>query len=341
MTADAARPRVLVVDDSAFARKVLREVLSSSGEVEVVGTAHDGLDALEKVAALAPDVITLDLLMPGLDGLGVLRELPALGATRAVVVSISDEQSELVVEALQLGAVDFVRKPTALATDRLYELGGELVRKVLAAAHAGARPAAVLPVAPAPRQRVSTELVVVGTSTGGPQALTALVAALPAGFPAAVAIALHIPAEYTAALARRLDRVSALEVVEAAEGLELAPGRVLLARGGIHLEVVRRGAVLAAHLTAAPWRPYSPSVDVLFESAAAACGPAALGVVLTGMGDDGVAGARALTARGARVLTEAESSCVVYGMPRAVAAAGLSTRSAPLAEMPAAIVRAL
>jgi two-component system chemotaxis response regulator CheB len=329
------------VDDSAFARKVLREVLASSDEVEVVGTAHDGLDALEKVAALRPDVVTLDLIMPGLDGLGVLRELAGAGAPRVVVVSISDEQSELVIEALQLGAVDFVRKPTALATDRLYEVGAELVRKVVAAAGAGARAPAVVRAAAPVRARVSTELVAIGTSTGGPQALTALLAALPAGFPAAVAIALHIPAEYTAALARRLDRGSALEVVEASEGLELAPGRAVLARGGMHLAVVRRGAVLTAHLTAVPPRPYSPSVDVLFESAAAACGSAALGVVLTGMGDDGVAGARALAARGARVLTEAESSCVIYGMPRAVVAAGLSAEAAPLDEMPAAIVRAL
>jgi two-component system, chemotaxis family, protein-glutamate methylesterase/glutaminase len=333
--------RVLVVDDSAFARKVLREVLSRAPDLEVVGIARDGLEALEKIAELKPDVVTLDLVMPGLDGLGVLRELPAVGAPRVVVVSISDEQSELVVEALQLGAVDFVRKPTSLATDRLYELGAELARKVGAAAAARAgerRPAAA---APPPPLAVKTELVVVGTSTGGPQALTTFLSALPANFPCALAVALHIPADYTPALARRLDEASAIEVREASEGLELRPGRAVLARGGVHLEIVRRAAVLTAHLTSIPVTVYYPSVDVLLSSAARACGSGALGVVLTGMGEDGLAGARALVDRGGRVLTEAESTCVVYGMPRSIAEAGLSAGAVPLDEMAAAVMRAL
>ncbi len=197
---DAAPIRVLVVDDSAFARKVLRQVLSGAPGLEVVGIARDGLDALEKVAELSPDVLTLDLVMPGLDGLGVLRALASMpGAPRVVVVSSAGEESELAVSALQLGAVELVNKPTALATERLYELGAELVEAVRTAARALARPPPPEPAAagdaPAPLALPSQarSLVVVGTSTGGPQALTRLLAALPPDFPAPVALALHIP----------------------------------------------------------------------------------------------------------------------------------------------------
>lgn len=340
----ASPPRVLVVDDSAFARKVLRQVLSSAGGLEVVGTARDGLDALEKVAELAPDVLTLDLVMPGLDGLGVLRALASMpGAPRVVVVSSADEESELAVAALQAGAVELVRKPTALATDRLYALGAELVEKVRTAARAALRPPSESsPVARSPVGALapSRRLVVVGTSTGGPQALTQLLAALPPDFPAPLVLALHIPPGYTLAVARRLDSRCPLEVVEAEEGMEVRPGRVVLARAGHHLKVERYGAVGVARLDLHPLRtPHHPSVDVLFESAARAWGADTVGVVLTGMGDDGLAGARAIRAAGGTVLTEAESSCVVYGMPRAVDEAGLATATAPLEGLVALLER--
>jgi two-component system chemotaxis response regulator CheB len=331
----ASSPRVLVVDDSAFARKVLRQVLSGAGGLEVVGTARDGLDALEKVAELAPDVLTLDLVMPGLDGLGVLRALASMpGAPRVVVVSSADEEGELAVAALQAGAVELVHKPTALATDRLYALGAELVEKVRTAARASPRPPTESsPVARGPLAVLapSRRLVVVGTSTGGPQALTRLLAALPPDFPAPLALALHIPPGYTQAVARRLDSRCPLEVWEAEDGMEVRPGRVVLARAGHHLKVERHGALGVARLDRHPLHtPHHPSVDVLFESAARAWGPDTVGVVLTGMGDDGLAGARAIRAAGGAVLTEAESSCVVYGMPRAVDEAGLATATAPL-----------
>ncbi|NMO18300.1 chemotaxis-specific protein-glutamate methyltransferase CheB [Pyxidicoccus fallax] len=339
--------RVLVVDDSAFARKVLRQVLSNAQGMEVVGTARDGLDALEKVAELSPDVLTLDLVMPGLDGLGVLRALASMaGAPRVVVVSSAGEESELAVSALQAGAVELVNKPTALATDRLYELGEELVEKVRTAARALPRPipeAALSSASSAVPSGVlapSRRLVVVGTSTGGPQALTQLLAAMPADFPAPMALALHIPTGYTQAVAKRLDARSALEVVEAEDGVELRPGRVVLARAGHHLKVERHGAVGVARLDRYPLRtPHHPSVDVLFESAAKAWGADTVGLVLTGMGDDGLAGARAIRAAGGTVLTEAEASCVVYGMPRAVDEAGLATATAPLEGLAALLNR--
>ena len=334
--------RVLVVDDSAFARKVLRETLSRSPLLEVVGIARDGLEALEKIAELKPDVVTLDLVMPNLDGLGVLRALPAQGGPRVVIVSISDGDSALGVEALQSGAVDLVQKPTALATERLYDLSEELVAKVVAAAAARppisrTAPAVIRPTPAAGAVR----LVVVGTSTGGPAALTRLLAGLPADFPAAVAIALHIPAGYTETLARRLDETCPMRVFEAFEGAELAPGAVAIARGGLHLRVKDSNGRITTHINALPLTaPFCPSVDLLFESAAP-LGPAVLGVVLTGMGNDGVAGATAIRRAGGRIVTEAEESCVVYGMPRAVVEANQSDGHALIDGMAAEISRRL
>lgn len=349
MSGGGAPPvRVLVVDDSAFARLVLRGVLAASPGIEVVGTAADGLEALEAIARLRPDVVTLDLLMPRLDGVGVVRAAP--DDTRFVVVSITAEDSDLAVAALEAGALAIVRKPTSLATDRLYDVGDDLVREVLAVAAATpeslrragravasrAVPAAVAPLAPPPR------VVVVGTSTGGPQALAALVPALPGDLPAPVAIALHIPPGYTATLARRLDAASAARVVEAEDGMPIDPGTVAIAPGGRHLTLSRDpdgGRVVAELDRGEADAPYRPSVDLLFRSAADAFGAAVLGVVLTGMGDDGCAGADAVRRAGGAIVAEAESSSVVYGMPRAVADAGLASVVLPLGQIGAAVAR--
>lgn len=331
--------RVLVVDDSAFARKVLREVLQKHPNIEVVDTARDGLDALEKIAEYAPDVVVLDLLMPNLDGIGVLRALPAVGAPVVVVVSTLDEQSELWREALANGAAALVHKPTALATDRLYELSNELVQRVLSGG------AERIPSEPSPSQATSlrdaianpsgrTSLVVIGTSTGGPQALTRLLTSLPANFPVPIATALHIPAGYTASLAKRIDQASAISVVEASDDLEIPPGHAVIAPGGMHLVVERRGTRAFARLQRGTFdSPHCPSVNLLFESAAAQFGSGVIGVVLTGMGDDGLAGARAIREAGGIILSEAESSCIVYGMPRCVYEAGLSAAEAPIETM--------
>ncbi|MGK3964623.1 chemotaxis-specific protein-glutamate methyltransferase CheB [Sorangium sp. So ce118] len=339
--------RVLVVDDSAFVRKVLRQVLGASPSIEVVDTAMDGLDALEKIARYKPDVITLDLVMPNLDGIGVLGSLPREGAPRVIVVSNAEADSELGVKALQRGAIDLVEKPTSLATDRLFELSDELVRKVIAAAGAKGPPAEPRPLPPPPPPAVvpvaaRTQVVVIGTSTGGPQALTRLLTALPGGLPVPVVVALHIPAGYTESLARRLDEASAISIVEASDDLQLRPGLAVIARGGRHLEVRRqmeRASVRFAQ--ASSMSLYCPSVDLLFASAAAEFGSGVLAVVLTGMGDDGLEGSRAIHKAGGQILAEAESSCVVYGMPRRVMEAGLAAAEAPIDEMAAAIVRHL
>jgi two-component system chemotaxis response regulator CheB len=335
--------RVLIVDDSAFARKVVREILVAGG-FEVVGTARDGLEALEKIAELKPDVVTLDLVMPNLDGLGLLAALPAQRAPRVVVVSMAGEETALGMAALQAGAVEVVRKPTALATERLREISDDLVRAVGAAAIAR-QPEPVTPARPAPptvwRAR-TRRVVVIGASTGGPQALRRLVGALPQAFPVPVAIVLHLPPGYTEAFARRLDEESEVEVLEASENLELTAGRVIVARAGFHLKLRRDKGAVRAHFDSAPADvPHRPSVDVLFRSAAETYGAGVLGVVLTGMGNDGLEGAQAIHAAGGELLTEAESSCVVYGMPRSVDEAGLSSGKAPISEMAEAILQRL
>jgi two-component system, chemotaxis family, protein-glutamate methylesterase/glutaminase len=343
--------RVLVVDDSAFARKVVREVLSASPLIDVVGTARDGLEALEKIAELTPDVVTLDLMMPHLDGLGVLQALREVQtAPHVVVVSASDAESDLGVAALEAGAVDLVQKPTALATGRLYELGGELLAKVQLAASAALRrhppaptPANAAPsAAPAPRSAAhGTRLLAIGASTGGPQALTRLFAELPGDLPVPLAAVVHMPVGYTEALARRLDGLSRLSVVEARDGLELRPGLAVIARAGTHLRVRARAGGLVTSLSDDPPSLHRPSVDELFASAADELGHATLGVVLTGMGEDGLAGSKKLHERRGRVLVEAESSCVVYGMPRRVREAGLALAEVPIEAMTVAILRLL
>lgn len=330
-------PRVLVVDDSAFVRTVLSKLLRQHGDISVVGTARDGADALDKIEALDPDVVTLDLTMPGLDGIGVLQALRARPRPRVIVVSTSSVDAALGVQALALGAVDLVTKPTALASERLHEIGAELRAKVIAVARPVPADAAERR-AEAGAPRKGADLVMIGTSTGGPQALTRLIAALPGDLRAPVVMALHIPIGYTEAIAQRLDKISALTVVEAVDGLELVPGLAVLARGGMHLRVERHGTHLYAVTSPLPVRTFTPSVDELFTSGARAVGARALGVVLTGMGDDGLEGARAIAAAGGMLITESASSCVIYGMPRSVFEAGLGASSVHLDQIGRRIV---
>jgi len=336
--------RVLVTDDSAFARKVLRDVLTRAG-MDVVGIARDGLEALEKIAELKPDVVTLDLVMPNLDGMGVLAALPLVGSPRVVVVSVSGEESALGIAALHAGAVEVVRKPTMLAIDRLYDLSDELVAAVTAASLA--RSPSGGPAVPLEQPRLprisSRSIVVIGASTGGPQALTRLLKALPGSLPVPVALVLHLPPGYTQPFAERLDGECDLEVLEASSGLELTAGRVVVAHAGLHLKLRRFGGTVRAVLDINPaGSPHRPAVDVLFESAAqlgaGGSGLTPLGVVLTGMGDDGTRGSRAIHAAGGQILTQSEASCVVYGMPRCVKEAGLSAQSVPIELMADAIL---
>jgi two-component system, chemotaxis family, protein-glutamate methylesterase/glutaminase len=340
--------RVLVVDDSAYVRKVLKEILSRSPFVEVVGAARDGEEALELVEQLKPDVVTLDLIMPRMDGITFLREQMKRRPLPVVIVSITSERGELMLQALEAGALDMVQKPTALATEKVFDIAGELIEKVKAAAGArmpapSATPLPNAPSAPVSRARAAVDIVVLGISTGGPQALKFLIPQLPADFPVPIAMVLHMPVGYTELYARSLGEVSKLRVAEAREGDEFQSGVALLAPGGRHLSC-RRGAdgAVSAHLGLSPADTlHRPAVDVLFRSAAEVFGSRVLGVVMSGMGSDGTEGAAWIKAQGGRVFTEAEETCVVYGMPRSVAEAGLSDRSVPLTIMAQAIMEAL
>jgi two-component system chemotaxis response regulator CheB len=340
--------RVVVVDDSAYVRKVVKEILSRSPFVEVVGTARDGREALDMVEELNPDVVTCDLIMPELDGVGFVREQMQRRPLPIIIMSVAKETAEAALTALDAGAIDFVQKPTALASEKIFEVSGELIEKVKAAGNIAlskipAGPA--LQIAPViePATTIpgnhAVDLVVIGISTGGPQALKRLIPQLPADFPVPVVMVMHMPIGYTEMYAAKLNEISKLEVREAAEGDEVKPGRVFLAPAGRHLSLKRQSTVkVVTHLDAKPFNTlHRPAVDVLFQSAAEVYGNRVLGVVMTGMGSDGKQGAAWIKANGGLVFTEAESSCVVYGMPSVVVDAGLSDKSVPLERMARAI----
>jgi two-component system chemotaxis response regulator CheB len=339
--------RALVVDDSAFVRKVVREMLARSPFIEVVGAARDGEEALELVEELQPDVVTCDLMMPRLDGVGFVRRQMARRPLPILILTASPEDGDAVVEALNAGAVDLVRKPTALATEDLLGVREELVDKVKAAVRAplaNLRETAPL-AAEVPRTTVRAgerrfDVIVIGISTGGPQGLRRMLPLLPADFPVPIVMVLHMPVGYTALFAEKLNEISELEVAEAREGDLLRPGLALLAPAGRHVLIRRRpNGQLVVQLTLQPLEKlHRPSVDVLFQSAAEVLQDRVLGIVMTGMGDDGREGSGWIKAQGGTVLTEAESSCIIYGMPRSVVEAGLSDAAVPLGNMAQAII---
>jgi len=339
--------RVLVVDDSAYVRKVVAQMLSRSPFLEVVATARDGREALEAVLEHTPDVVTCDLNMPEMDGVAFVNEQMSRKPVPILIMSVANRSGEQVLAALDAGAVDFIHKPTALASERLLDVADELIQKVKAAANvpmprlaASAAHTPVPVVVDASAHRI--DVIVIGISTGGPQGLKQVIPLLPANCPVPVLIVLHMPVGYTELYARKLDEMSPLHVSEARHGDEVLPGRVLLAPAGRHLLLRRTGDRLHVHLDLRPLdTPHRPSVDVLFQSAAEACGARTLGVVMTGMGADGRDGCAWIKARGGRVLTEAEESCVVYGMPRSVVEAGLSDASVRIDAMARAIVESL
>ena len=339
--------RVLVIDDSAYVRKVVREILSRSPFLEVVGAARDGREALEMVERLEPDVVTCDLIMPELDGVGFVREQMQRRPVPIIIMSVAKETAEATLTALDAGAIDFVQKPTALASEKIFEVSNELIEKVKAAGSISLNrlPVSRPPIPPPldPTAKISgthsVDLVVLGISTGGPQALKRLIPQLPADFPVPVVMVMHMPVGYTEMYAAKLNEQSGLEVREAAAGDEIKPGRVFLAPAGRHLTLKRHpDGKVVTHLDARPFSTlHRPSVDVLFQSAAEVYGNRVLGVVMTGMGSDGKQGAAWIKSQGGLVFTEAESSCVVYGMPGVVVEAGLSDQSVALEDMARAI----
>ena len=339
--------RTLVVDDSPFVRKVVREMLSRSPFIEVVGMARDGQEALEMAEELKPDVITCDLTMPNLNGVEFVRSQMARQPLPILLLSASAADTENVLEALNLGAVDFVQKPTALASHDLLAVRDELIEKVKGAASAPIQNLTRATVSLTPALRAPSEhkvdVVALGISTGGPQALRSLIPQLPADFPVPLLIVLHMPEGYTQLFAAKLGELSKLKVREAQEGDLIEPGVAIVGHAGRHLTLVRSaGGQIRVRLTMKPIdKPHRPSVDVLFRSVAEVYGSRTLAIVMTGMGDDGKEGAGWIKAHGGKVLTEAEESCVIYGMPRTVVEAGLSDASFPLNRMAEAIMNNL
>jgi two-component system chemotaxis response regulator CheB len=333
-----AKARVLVVDDSVVCRRLVASILGEAEGVEVVGTAPDGRIALDKVRQLVPDVVVLDIEMPEMDGLTALAELRrSHPAVKVVMFSVLTERgAAATLDALALGATDYATKPAATAdhAEAVRAVREQLVPKVLALA-ARAPAASTLP-PPAPRAPAATEplVVAIAASTGGPDALPELISALPRGFPVPVLVVQHMPPVFTRLFARRLDGRLPLPVVEASDGMELEGGKVYLAPGDHHLEVHRGHTVLHR---APPVHSCRPAADLLFRTVAEEYGPAAVAVVLSGMGRDGCAGAAEIRRRGGHVFAQDPESCAVFGMPRHVVEAGLAELVAPPARLGAEI----
>lgn len=337
--------RVLVVDDSATIRAVLARQLAATPGVEVVGKAADGLEAIQRVKELRPDVVTLDIEMPRLDGLGALQRIMEECPTRVVMVSsLTRDGADATLRALDLGAVDFFEKPSGAGTQVALEIANVVGEKVRAAAEAriGRRSVSRRPAltttssGPAAIRRWKRGVVIIGSSTGGPPALREVLSQLPSDLGLPVVVVQHMPPGFTRSMAERLDGMSPLHIVEAEEGSRLEAGTVLIAPGGSHLTF---DSARVVHLNEDPPEcGVRPSVNVTLEAAAKVFGGQVVTAILTGMGVDGTRGAALVRAAGGPVITEDESTCVVYGMPRSVVEAGLSTVQRPLHGVAAAIV---
>lgn len=339
--------RVLVVDDSAFVRKVLTNILSKSPFIEVIGTARDGIEALEKAEELNPDVITLDLIMPNLDGIGFLKEQMKRKPIPVVIVSIASETGDLAIEALNLGAVDIIQKPTALASEKIYEISEEIIEKVKNASQVSLDKIKKVLDSSTPKLEViekpketTVDIVVIGVSTGGPQALRYLIPKFPKDFPIPIAVVIHMPVGYTELFAQKLNELSQLEVVEAKNQELLEKGRVYIAPAGKHMLFEREKDKVLIKLDLKPFDTiHRPSVDVLFRSAGEVFGDRVLGVIMTGMGNDGLKGAEFIKSKGGKIFTESEETCIIYGMPRVIEEMGLSDKSIPLYNMSEEIIK--
>ena len=331
--------RVLVVDDSKYVVVTVTKKLQCDRNIEVIGSAGNGREAVEKVKTLRPDVVTMDIVMPEMDGLAALEKIMAECPTPVVMLSaLTSANAEPTIRALQLGAVDFYLKPSAIKPVGAGPEDDELINKVKTAASSHINGKEDNPEMPAEQPKVNrpnleqrtkfNKLVVIGSSTGGPRALMQVVPYLPADLPAAVLIVQHMPPVFTRSLAERMAAASKIEVLEAKEGSQLARGRALLAPGDFHMQVNDKHCVTLNQ--EAPNLGVRPCVDYCMQSAASVFGSSVLGVILTGMGQDGTQGARAIKGRGGRIFAQDEATCAVYGMPQAVYKAGYVDKVYPI-----------
>lgn len=362
---------VVVVDDSAFMRKALSTMLEKDPEIRVVATARDGEEGLQVIRQHNPDVVTLDIEMPRMDGLTTLRHI-MMEMPRPVLMvsSLTTEGAEATLKALELGAVDFIPKQLSKVSLDIVRIENDLREKVkevskrrmlrtprpvrpAPTASAPAQTAQVASAAPAtapsrpamPATRASRpvrDVVAIGVSTGGPPAVQKVLSQLPADFPASILIAQHMPAAFTGPFAKRLDGVCAISVKEAESGEKLKPGTAYIAPGGKHLRVEQRVSHMEVVVTTDPAEAlYKPSANVLIESVGQSMGRRALGVILTGMGSDGMEGMKVLKQKGGRSIAQSDATCVVYGMPKAIVDAGLADEIVDIDDMAAAIMNGL
>jgi two-component system chemotaxis response regulator CheB len=344
--------RVMIVDDSAFMRKVIGDILSEDPDMEIVAKARNGAEALLHLKDASPDVLTLDVEMPGMNGLEVLRQIMMVKPVPVVMVSsVTKNGANITMQALDAGAVDFVTKPSGTISLDMDKVGLELRQKVIAASRASVMNASSshrdsghglgVPVQPVPKPTVQAsahkdvmrkpELLVIAASTGGPNALQEVVPALHKDFPLPILIVQHMPPGFTTSFALRLNERSQITVLEGCDGMPIRKGVAVVAPGGFHLIVDRKGTELVCRLTETPpVRSVRPAADVLFTSVAEGVGGAGVAVVLTGMGKDGLDGTRLLRSKGAYVIAESKETCVIFGMPGAVIEAGLVDEVLPL-----------
>ncbi len=348
----AAEIKVLVVDDSAVVRQVMTEILSREPGIRVIGAAPDPLFALERMSKEWPDVITLDVEMPRMDGVSFLKKIMAERPTPVVICSsLTQAGAETTMQALAAGALAIIAKPTLGLRDFLHESAHEVVSAVRAAAAAKLRRLSALPPRPPAQDRrdppagnlsamakTTESIVAIGTSTGGTQALEVVLTALPRVAPGIV-IVQHMPEKFTASFAARLNRLCEIDVFEAQNGQRVVPGRALIAPGGKHMRLKRSGAQYHVEVLDGPVvNRHRPSVDVLFRSVAKFAGRNALGIIMTGMGDDGARGLKEMHDAGARTIAQDEDSCVVYGMPKEAVKMGGVDRSLPLEQIASALL---
>jgi two-component system, chemotaxis family, protein-glutamate methylesterase/glutaminase len=340
--------RVLVVDDSALMRKLIPQILARDPEIAVVGTAMDGAFGLRKIQELRPDVVTLDLEMPRMDGLETLRQIMRTIRVPVIVVSaLTTEGATATFKALALGALDFVAKPRDAASAHMDEIAEGLIAKIKVAYKAGLRKIQSPALLERPKpgkstqrlRRTASKIIAIGVSTGGPNALQYLLSQLPADFPGSILVVQHMPEGFTEMFARRLNECCVIDVKEAQSGDLLLAGRALVCPGDRHMKVRRMPLADTVLLSAEPRvNGHRPSVDVLFESVATEFGDRAIAVLMTGMGDDGADGMGAIKHAGGLTIAQTEDSCVVFGMPKAAIERGHAMRVVPLEMLAMALV---
>ena len=347
ISSDRSSPeiRVLVADDSAVMRTALSNMLQASPLVRVCGTARDGIETVEKTKLLRPDVVTLDVQMPRMDGIEALKRIMGECPCPVIMVSrMTQEGAEVTIEALSAGAFDYLPKEDLQNNGDLLRLQRSLLEKVEAAAHSSLASNRIVYSSPPPiialreKSQVVPKIAVIGTSTGGPKALQEIIPELPEKLPIPVLIVQHMPRGFTGPLAKRLDGISKLNVCEAGEGDQIEAGTVYIAPAGQHTTLFGSGASVWVSLSDEPADSmHKPSVDVTMSSVAEVFGRYALGIILTGMGSDGVKGMRAIQDAGGITVGQSEATCAVYGMPRSCAETGVLQRVVPLMEVPAFI----